>query len=399
MLYHLNGGWNNRKAATAFRVLTLSAVLPAVLSYFTGGAVSVACQVFTMTLAAGAIGLCLNQAAAVTPTLPRIGRFVGCAFGVKAMSGAILFFWPGVEISTGVIMAVLCLFLAAAAASFTTGAEDEPNGGDAAKEAPDQGFALPPQKIVFQVGGVICLYAVVSGLLDSIYFFDAAFEKIPHFMFFILAYDSVIYAAAGYVVDRYRWSTVASISFLLICVGQSMSFFSQHDLLVYPYTLFSDAGNITLEVLTVALPLVYCSRAGKSGMAGFGFVAFYSGLMISSALFAFIPSSLYKPLLGVTLLVSLAAVYAIFSLTEAYGKFLQEEVALPKPSATDNYQGKYGFSPKEREVMEFLIAGTMTREIAAKMCITERTVNFHVGSMLKKTGSKNRIELIAKVKI
>jgi DNA-binding CsgD family transcriptional regulator len=182
-----------------------------------------------------------------------------------------------------------------------------------------------------------------------------------------------------------------------------MSFFSQHELLVYPYTVFSDAGNITLEVLTVVLPLAYCSGAGKSGgpgiAAGFGFVAFYSGLMVSSVLFVFIPNDLYKPMLGVALLASLAAVYAIFALTEAYEKI--RRAALSKTSAANaaqNIQERYGFSPKEREVMELLSAGVITSEIAAKMRITERTVNFHVGSLLKKTGSKNRVELVAKVK-
>jgi DNA-binding NarL/FixJ family response regulator len=140
-------------------------------------------------------------------------------------------------------------------------------------------------------------------------------------------------------------------------------------------------------------------------MAGFGFIAFYGGLMISSVLFSFIPSNIYKPLLGVALLTSLTAVYATFSITEAYGKFHremvafhQEKIALPQVTAVDGYEEKYDLSPKEREVLEFLTAGLVTREIATKMRITERTVNFHVGSMLKKTGSKNRIELVVKVK-
>jgi DNA-binding CsgD family transcriptional regulator len=405
MLRRLSDGWNSREAVTASRIFVLSPILPTMLGYFTEGAVSVVFQVFSMALVAGAIGLCLNQAAGTAPKQPHMGRFVGCAFSIKAMSGAILFFFPGMEISAGAAVAVLCLLPAAAAVSLTRSAEDfrESDSENVTKEISDQATALPPRKIILQVGGVICLYAIVSGLLDNIYFFDAAFEKIPHFMFFILVYDSVIYATAGYVVDRYRWSTVASISFLLICVGQSMSFFSQHELLVYPYTVFSDAGNAALEVLTVTLPLVCCSRAEKPNglMAGFGFIAFYGGLLISSVLFVFIPDSLYKPVLGVALLTSLAAVYAISSLTEAYGKFHREEAPLPKISATNgmnNCRERYDFSSREHEVMELLMAGVMTREIAAKMCITERTVNYHVGSMLKKTGSKNRIELIAKVK-
>ncbi|MDR1021236.1 MAG: helix-turn-helix transcriptional regulator, partial [Synergistaceae bacterium] len=57
----------------------------------------------------------------------------------------------------------------------------------------------------------------------------------------------------------------------------------------------------------------------------------------------------------------------------------------------------FGFTRKEREVMNLLASGAATAEIARRMFISERTVNFHIGSMLRKTGSKNRVELVARM--
>jgi DNA-binding CsgD family transcriptional regulator len=402
ILCRLNIEGNSRRAA--FQVLVLSAVLPTALGYFTGEAASVVCQFFSMALVAGGIGMCLNHAAVMGLAPLRAGRFVGYAFAAKALSGAILFFLPGVEIPNGAIEVILCIALLAAAALFPICGDGsrEPDERVAANVIPVPAVTLPPRRIALLAGGVICVYAIVAGLLDSIYFFDSAFDNIPHFMFFILIYDSAVYAIAGCVADKYRWSASASISFLLICAGQSMSFFSHHELLVYPYTVFSDAGNITLEVLTVTLPLIWCSMAEKPGrrgiMAGFGFVAFYGGMMAGSILFAFISASMYKMVLGTALLASLAAVCFIISLSEAYEKFHRERVAAPNAPAAKNYLDMYGFSAKEREVVEYLMTGASTKEIAARMFISERTVNYHVGSMLKKSGCRNRVELITRLK-
>ena len=51
-----------------------------------------------------------------------------------------------------------------------------------------------------------------------------------------------------------------------------------------------------------------------------------------------------------------------------------------------------GLTPRELEVLSLLADGLPNREIAGKLFVTERTVKFHVGSILTKLDAANRTE-------
>lgn len=57
----------------------------------------------------------------------------------------------------------------------------------------------------------------------------------------------------------------------------------------------------------------------------------------------------------------------------------------------------YKLSPRELETLALLLAGATLNEMAGEMYITSSTVQDHIKSMLDKTGSRNRSELIAKI--
>src|SRR5262245_36693950 len=50
---------------------------------------------------------------------------------------------------------------------------------------------------------------------------------------------------------------------------------------------------------------------------------------------------------------------------------------------------------RELEVMRLLMRGLQNKEIAADLVVTERTVKFHVSSILRKLGAGNRTEAVA----
>jgi DNA-binding CsgD family transcriptional regulator len=51
-------------------------------------------------------------------------------------------------------------------------------------------------------------------------------------------------------------------------------------------------------------------------------------------------------------------------------------------------------SPREREVVILVVAGLTNHEIAARLYLSERTVESHVRSALMKVGARNRLELV-----
>jgi DNA-binding NarL/FixJ family response regulator len=53
------------------------------------------------------------------------------------------------------------------------------------------------------------------------------------------------------------------------------------------------------------------------------------------------------------------------------------------------------FTPREHDVLRLLAQGQQNKEIAATLAISERTVKFHVSTILEKLGAGNRTEAVA----
>jgi DNA-binding NarL/FixJ family response regulator len=62
-------------------------------------------------------------------------------------------------------------------------------------------------------------------------------------------------------------------------------------------------------------------------------------------------------------------------------------------SPTDPRPPQIKLTPREREVIELLIAGRANREIAATLGVETKTVKSHVGRLLQKFGVPNRVAL------
>jgi DNA-binding CsgD family transcriptional regulator len=57
------------------------------------------------------------------------------------------------------------------------------------------------------------------------------------------------------------------------------------------------------------------------------------------------------------------------------------------------YANPVDISRREQEVLRFVAESLCNKEIAARLCISERTVKFHVSSLLAKLGARDRVEL------
>ena len=68
-------------------------------------------------------------------------------------------------------------------------------------------------------------------------------------------------------------------------------------------------------------------------------------------------------------------------------------------SLADSFQlqgtSEHRFSPREHEVLTLAAQGLTNKEIAYRLGISDRTVQFHINSIFNKTGTNSRTEAVA----
>ena len=92
---------------------------------------------------------------------------------------------------------------------------------------------------------------------------------------------------------------------------------------------------------------------------------------------------------------SRAEIFSAIRTVHSGGSLLQPVVTgrlLDHMSREDAPAGADALTPREIEVLELLARGLPNREIAGRLFISERTVKFHVSSLLSKLGAENRTE-------
>ena len=76
------------------------------------------------------------------------------------------------------------------------------------------------------------------------------------------------------------------------------------------------------------------------------------------------------------------------------GRLLKRSTRIHSPDVTPvQVQGNVELTPTELKVVQLVAQGLANREIAAKLNVSQRTIESHVSNMLHKTGLHNRTEL------
>jgi DNA-binding NarL/FixJ family response regulator len=75
-------------------------------------------------------------------------------------------------------------------------------------------------------------------------------------------------------------------------------------------------------------------------------------------------------------------------------RLLDHFVALPDPSTTTPDARLAVLTERELEVLTLIARGRTNTEIAADLVVAETTVKTHVGRLLAKTGSRDRVQLV-----
>ncbi len=81
--------------------------------------------------------------------------------------------------------------------------------------------------------------------------------------------------------------------------------------------------------------------------------------------------------------------------TPGWGSELTVTLPLDPPPRPEFLDDAVDLSPREREVLSLVVAGSRNRAVAERLGISENTVKFHVSNLLRKAGVATRAELVA----
>ena len=146
------------------------------------------------------------------------------------------------------------------------------------------------------------------------------------------------------------------------------------------------------SVFRIVLFADIAARANRAYLSGLGLLLGRVG----DALGTFVCLSLAGSTVMLVVVAVLLFVACVFTFY-----LLFQQLFMPAPAAQrsereifDAFAVRYALSPREREVARFALDGKTNAEIAATLFVTESTVKYHMRNALKKTGCKNRAELL-----
>lgn len=90
-----------------------------------------------------------------------------------------------------------------------------------------------------------------------------------------------------------------------------------------------------------------------------------------------------------------AAVNALSKLAQQAAREAQDLRAAPEPHSAPQ-TAPHPFSPRELEVLTLAARGLTNKEIAYRLGLSERTVQFHLNSVFNKTGTNSRTEAVVR---
>lgn len=308
----------------------------------------------------------------------------GTGYAIATLLGWLLSLVQGGMLVRGVPSLLVCATLAAVAAPLLAHGASTPEQADGAPEKRD----LPRETILLACSTVV-LASVVKNLGYS---FPTEDLSTGVNLELSRLFYGIGLVAAGVVGDKNRrygelcCAAALVMPFLLLALqGASApgTVLWAVDYLLYGF----------FSVFRVTLLADLAAEAGKPWMAGAGLMLGRVGDAAGTALCTALTAS---PLVLVTTTALLfAGTIALFFLLDQQVFAVMPVRELSERERFDRFAAHHDLSPREREVLRLMLAERSNAEIASELFVSEATVKFHVRNVLKKTGCRTRVEVMA----
>ena len=315
------------------------------------------------------------------------GTTFGAAYAVSTLASWLLSALAGGALMQGMKGIATCSVLAIATILLV---RIVPSSPTPIRDQPDTGTEVPLTPMVAAlVGALVLLMSVTKGLgfgFPATDLLDGVSLELSRLLY------GIGLLGAGLLGDRNRrfGALLCACSLVTPFLMLSLSGAAAPATLLWAlgYLLF---GCFAVYRVTVMADLVV--PGGMVHLAGVGLLFGRVGDAIGTLLNLGLSQ---KPLA----LITVAAV--LFACTLALFFFLYQTLYAPSAPVElseherfERFSARHDLSPREREVLRLLLAERTNAEIAGELFVSEATVKFHVRNLLKKTGCKNRTEIVA----
>lgn len=320
----------------------------------------------------------------------RRGTVFGGAYAAATAAGWLLSIIAGGVLTHGVVGVVTCVVLGVLCVALmrldVAPAEDAAKGADT---APARGEEQEPRLTTLACGVVL----LVSLTKNAGFGFPAADLLAGVNLESSRLFYGVGLIVAGLVSDKDRRYGA------LCCAGALVAPFLMLALsgAAAPATIMWALGYLLFGFFTVFRVLLLADLASRDNMpiiAGAGLLYGRIGDALGTALTVTLASSPLVLILASSVL--FAFTMALFFVLYQRLYTPAEEVVPTEREIFERFAAHHDLSSRERDVLRLLLEEHSNAEIAATLFVSEATVKYHVRNLLKKTGCKNRLEVMAK---
>lgn len=321
----------------------------------------------------------------------RRGTVFGCAYGVSTLLTWLLSLVGEGLLTTGLPSIVCCAVMSAIVFALIEDTR-QPLGQSVAPGQDTRDSAIGKDTFI-----IVCAAIVLACLVKNACF---AFPSTDLDSGISLELTRVLYGVGlvliGIVSDRNRRLGLAACAISLVMPFCMLALSGAGT----PATVLWLLGYLLTSIyvlFSVLLAADYAEDVRRPHLACLGMLFKHVGLALGTALSLALAD---KPvvLIGVTavLLIATAAIFIVLDQRMFAKQPPAESPEIQERKLFEHFSSTYGLSARERDVLRLLLAEKTNSEIAGELVLSERTVKFHMSNLLKKTGCKTRLEVLAK---